>query len=82
MLLRLIFPCYKSNLPPRLPKLIPGPIAQPYTTSNDGIARADRTRLVNDKDRQITARQVEDLVKVKERIKKVGSHACLPFFRL
>ncbi|KAF6223456.1 hypothetical protein HO133_000299 [Letharia lupina] len=54
----------------RLPKLIPGPIAQPYTTSNDGIARADRTRLVNDKDRQITARQVEDLVKVKERIKK------------
>lgn len=53
----------------RLPKLNPGPIVQPYITSTDGIARADPTRLVNDEDRQITARRIEDPVKVKEKSK-------------
>lgn len=52
--------------------LNPGPIAQPYIISTGGIARADRTRLVDTKDRQITARRVENSVKVQERIKKVG----------
>ncbi len=62
----------------RLPKLSPGPIAQPYVTSTDGIARADRNRLVNEKDRHITTRRVEDPIKVKEKIKKVGNLAYLP----
>lgn len=52
---------------------------QPYITSTDGIARADPTRLVNDEDRQITARRIEDPVKVKEKSKMVGDLACLPF---
>ena len=82
MLWWLILQCRESDLPPRLPKLDPGPIAQPYITSTDGIARADRTRLINDKDRQITARRVEDSAKVKERTEKVGHLACLSFFRL
>ena len=72
MLRRLIVPCYEPNFPPRLPKLNPRPIAQPYITSTDGIARADRTRLVDDKDRQITARRIEKSVSMKEKINKVG----------
>lgn len=62
--------------------LNPGPIAQPYIISTDGIARADRTRLVDTKDRQITARRVEDSVKVQERINKVGDFVGLFLFRL
>ena len=82
MLRQIIFLCCKSNRPPRLPKLNPGPIALPYITSTDGIARADQTRLVHDRDRQITLRRVEEAAKVKERLKKVGILACLLFFRL
>ena len=59
--------------------LNPGPIAEPCITSTDGIARANRTRLVNEKDRQLTARRVEDHVKVEERINKVGNFTGLPF---
>lgn len=69
----------ESDIPPRLPQLNPGSIAQPYITSTGGVARADRTRLVNDKDRQITARRI---VKVKEGTKEVGELSCLPLFRL
>lgn len=58
------------------------PIARPYITSTDGIARADRTRLVDERDRQITARRVDDPFKVKERVQKVGNLARLPFPRL
>ena len=82
MVWRLILLCYESDFPLRSPKLNPGPIAQPYITSTAGIARADRNRLVNDKDRQIAACRVEGPVKVKTRIKNVGNLACLPFFRL
>lgn len=57
-------------------------MAPPYITSTDGIARADQTRLVNDRDQQINVRRVEEPVKMKERIKKVGNLACPPFFRL
>lgn len=55
-----------------------GTVAQLYITSTDGIARADRTRLIDEHDRQITARRVEDPVKVKEGTKKVGNFSCLP----
>ena len=67
-----IHPYYQSNTPCRLPVLNPGPITEPCIISTDGIARANRTRLVNEKDRQLTARRVEDRVKVEERINKVG----------
>lgn len=79
MLLWLIIQHHESHLRPRLPKLDTGTIAQPYITSTDGIARADRTRLVNGKDRQVTVRRVEDPAKVKERDKKVGSRVSSPF---
>lgn len=82
MLWRLIFPCYESDLVFRLPKLNPGPLSQPYITSTNGIARADRTRLINDEDRQVTARRIEDPVEMKERIKRVGNLSCRPLFRL
>ena len=75
---RLIFLCYQPNLFSRLPMLSPGPIAQPYVTSTDGIARADRNRLVNEKDRHIITRRVEDSIKVEEKIKKVGRQSCIP----
>ena len=57
-------------------------MAQPYITSNDGIARADRTRLADKKDQRIFPRRVEDPVKLKERIRKVGHSECLPLFSL
>ncbi|CAF9939267.1 MAG: hypothetical protein ALECFALPRED_008055 [Alectoria fallacina] len=66
----------------KLPKLNPEPIAQPYITSTDGIARADRTRLVDDKDRQITARRIENSVSMKEKINKEKSTAGPDWFDL
>ena len=60
----------------------PGPIARPYITSTDGIARADRTRLADKKDQQIYPRRVEDPVKLNERIRKVRHSECLPLFSL
>lgn len=57
-------------------------IARPYIISTDGIARADRTRLVDERDRQITARRVDDPFKVKGRVQKVGNFERLPFPRL
>lgn len=82
MLRRLIHSYYGSNLQPRLPMSNSEPISRPYITSTDGIARADRTRLVDERDRQITARRVDDRFKVKERVRKVGNFAHLPFPRL
>ena len=78
----LIISCHRLNFLPRLPKLNPGPIAKPYIDSIHSIARTDRTRLATSKDRQITARRVEDPKKVKERIKEVGYVACFLRFRL
>ena len=71
--------CTGSDVPTRLPKLNPGPITQPYIISTGGIARADRTRLVDDGDWNLAARRVDDPVKVKKITKKVGNTRNFPF---
>ncbi|KAM0793870.1 Fcf2 pre-rRNA processing-domain-containing protein [Usnea florida] len=52
------------------PQLNSGPIPLPYITSTAGIARADRTRLVNEKDQQMTVFHIQDPPNVKEDTRK------------
>lgn len=54
-------------------KLKVGELAQPYITTKNGIAHADPSRLLSDKDRKLAGaiRRVEDPVEVKERAIKV-----------
>ena len=58
---------------PRIPKLEPGTLPQPYVRSVGSIARADASRLVDPEERRIAnrPRKVEDPFQVKERQKKV-----------
>ena len=59
----------------RFPKINPGSMIQPYISTEDGVARVDPSRLLNEEDRRSAnqVRRVEDPVKVKEKAKKVGS---------
>ena len=74
-----IHPHYEPDTQCSLPVLNPGSITEPCITTTHGVARANRTRLLNEKDRQLAARRVEDHVEVEERINKVGNFTDLPF---
>jgi len=60
-------------------KLQVGEIPRPYISTKNGIAHADPSRLLSDRDRKLAGRvrRVEDPVQVKEKAIKVSSSALL-----
>jgi len=56
-------------------------VEKPYITTSNGVARADRRRLLDEQDRQLSnkVKRVEDPVLVKQEKLEVGNVVCSSF---